>query len=127
MTNILLVEDNADMLMMLTQVLEWGGYSVVSGRNGREGMKLLDNMGTPPDLVISDLLMPEMDGLEFLTTVRSTPQWSELPFVIMSAHSSSAERQSALATGADDFLVKPFNLDDFQKILSRWQGEDSRL
>lgn len=125
MINILLVEDNADMLMMLAQVLEWGGYDVVSGRNGREGIDLLNSMNNLPDLIISDMLMPEMGGLEFLSAVRNHPQWNGLPFVVMSAHSSSVERQTALDSGADDFLVKPFNLDDFQKILSRWQGENS--
>ncbi len=126
MINILLVEDNADMLMMLAQVLEWGGYDVMLGRNGREGIDLLKSMGKLPDLIISDMKMPEMGGLDFLLTVRNAPQWHDLPFVIMSAHSSSVERQAALDSGADDFLVKPFNLDDFQKILSRWQGENSR-
>lgn len=125
MALILLVEDNPDMLMMLTQVLKWGGYEVIAGRSGQEGLDQLDATNHLPDLIISDLSMPDMNGLEFLDAVRSNPAWTHVPFVIMSAHSASDEANEALAHGADDFLVKPFNLDDFQKILNRWNLSDS--
>jgi two-component system chemotaxis response regulator CheY len=123
MTRVLLLEDNIDMLQMLTQVLEWGGYEVITGRSGREGIALLDDADLPPDLIISDLLMPDIDGLAFLDHVRAHPTWGNMPFIMMSAHSSSQERQAAADHGADDFLVKPFNLDDFQRILSRWENQ----
>lgn len=125
MALILLVEDNVDMLMMLTQVLKWGGYDVLAGRSGQEGLDLLDQAHPLPDLIISDLSMPDMNGLEFLDSVRHNPAWTHVPFVIMSAHSAADEANEALAHGADDFLVKPFNLDDFQKILNRWDLSDS--
>jgi len=125
MALILLVEDNADMLMMLSQVLKWGGYEVIAGRSGQEGLNLLDGSHQLPDLIISDLSMPDMNGLEFLDAVRGNSAWMNVPFVIMSAHSSSDEANEALAHGADDFLVKPFNLDDFQKILNRWDQSNS--
>jgi CheY-like chemotaxis protein len=121
MTRILLLEDNTDMLAMLTQVLEWGGHDVIMGRDGRDGMEILEGNGLPPTIILSDLSMPDMDGLEFLYYVRSTPEYANMPYVIMSAHSSPEDRQNAMSAGADDFLVKPFNLDDFQKVLQRWE------
>ena len=122
MTRILLLEDNADMLMMMAQMLEWGDYEVIVGRNGREGVQVLNTADELPDVVICDLLMPEMDGLAFLDTVRSHAEWSQLPFIMMSAHSSPQERQAAIEHGANDFLVKPFNLEDFHQVLARWEG-----
>ena len=121
MTRILLLEDNADMLTMLAQVLEWGGHEVIMGRDGLEGIEILENSDLPPTVIISDLSMPDMDGIEFLQHLRSTPEWADMPYVIMSAHSSPEDRRRALSAGADDFLVKPFNLDDFQKVLQRWE------
>jgi CheY-like chemotaxis protein len=121
MTKVLLLEDNPDMLSMLTQVLEWGGYDVIKGRDGAEGIALLQEADPLPSVIISDLSMPEMDGFELLQQVRATPQWAEIPFVIMSAHSSADDRRDALERGADEFLVKPFNLEDFQKVLRRWK------
>ncbi len=121
MTHILLLEDNADMLTMMSQVLEWGGYTVTAGRSGKEGVQLLADASHPPDLVVCDLLMPDMDGLAFLDYVRNHIHWSEIPVVMMSAHSSPQDRQGAIAHGANDFLVKPFNLEDFQKILAKWE------
>lgn len=122
MTTILLLEDNVDMLTMLSQVLEWGGYTVWGGRSGKEGIALLAEAAEQlPDIIISDMLMPLMDGIAFLGQVRDNPKWADIPFIMMSAYSSSAERQNAIQHGADDFLVKPFNLEDFQAVLNRWQ------
>jgi CheY-like chemotaxis protein len=121
MTTILLLEDNADMLAMLSQVLEWGGYTVWGGRSGQEGIDCLANATRLPDIIISDLLMPGMDGIAFLRHVRENPDWADIPFVMMSAYTSNAERQNAIQNGANDFLVKPFNLEDFQAVLNRWQ------
>lgn len=121
MTCILILEDNQDMLTMLSQVLDWGGYEVIAGHNGLEGIKILEGLDMLPHLIISDLSMPDMDGFETLQHVRDTPEWADLPFVIMSAHSSPDDRRNALNYGADDFLVKPFNLEDFQRVLQRWE------
>lgn len=72
-------------------------------------------------VIISDLSMPVMDGFDLLAHVRNTPEWAQIPFVIMSAHSSPDDRRNALEQGADEFLVKPFSLEDFQRVLQRWQ------
>lgn len=124
MTTILLVEDNPDMLAMLTQVLEWDDdHKVIPGRSGLEGLDILNTVENLPDLIISDISMPEMDGLTFLDHVRGNPNWSNIPFVVMSARASSEERRSAQEKGADEFLVKPFALEDFQRILNKWHKE----
>ncbi len=120
MTRVLLLEDNPDMLTMLAQVLEWGGYEVAAGRDGNEGIAILQEADPLPAIIISDLSMPDMDGFGLLYHVRNTPEWANIPFVIMSAHSSPDDRRNALAQGADEFLVKPFNLEDFQRVLKRW-------
>jgi CheY-like chemotaxis protein len=119
MTSILLLEDNPDMLAMLAQVLEWGGYEVLRARNGVEGMQCLQTQ--LPHIIISDISMPEMGGLELLERVRATPEWAGTPFVLMSAHSAPEDRRHILDQGADEFLVKPFNLVDFQKVLARFE------
>ncbi len=121
MTRVLLMEDNTDMLTMLAQVLEWGGYEVIAARDGNEGLGYLASAGALPDVIISDLSMPNLDGYSALRQVRNTPEWANIPFVVMSAHSSPADHQAALDQGADDFLTKPFNLEDFQNVLKRWQ------
>lgn len=121
MTRVLLLEDNPDMLAMLGQVLEWGGFEVLKGRDGQDGVALLQATQLLPHVIISDLSMPVMDGFDLLRQVRGTPEWAEIPFVIMSAHSSPDDRRNALEQGADEFLVKPFSLEDFQRVLKRWQ------
>lgn len=121
MTRILLLEDNADMLMMMAQMLEWGDYEVIVARNGREGVQVLNTTDQLPDIIICDLLMPEMDGLTFLDTVRDHAEWSQIPVIMMSAHSSPQERQAAIEHGANDFLVKPFNLENFHEALTKWE------
>ncbi|MBZ0301136.1 MAG: response regulator [Anaerolineae bacterium] len=120
MTTVLLLEDNIDMLTMLAQVLAWGGYDVLTGRGGNEGITLLREAEELPSVIVSDLSMPDLDGYAVLHYVRTTPEWAEIPFVIMSAHSSPDDRRDALQRGADEFLVKPFNLDDFKRVLHRW-------
>ena len=116
MTMILLLEDNADMLAMLKQVLEWGDYEVRGCRGGVEGLAALATE-PPPDIIISDMKMPDLDGLSFLKTVRERDSWSHIPIILMSG---SHERDRALAGGADDFLNKPFSLESFQAVLNRW-------
>jgi CheY-like chemotaxis protein len=120
MPSILLLEDNADMLTMLSQVVEWGGHEVIAGRNGTEGMALLSQSAFHPGLIICDMLMPGMDGPTFLEHVRANPAWSEIPFVMMSARASDEERANLEALGANGFLTKPFSLDDFNELLTRW-------
>ena len=120
MTLVLLLEDNPDMLAMLSQVLEWGGYDVLKGYGGQQGVDILHSTVQLPDIILSDLSMPDMDGLEFLARVRENSAWASIPVVIMSAHSSANEQQTVLEHGANDFLVKPFSLADFQSVLDKW-------
>jgi CheY-like chemotaxis protein len=120
MTIVMLLEDNADMLAMLGQVLDWGGYQVWGARDGREGLRILEEQDSLPDIIVSDLRMPDLDAIAFLKRLRANPAWAKIPCVVMSAQISEEERQQARAAGANDFLIKPFMLADFQAILNRW-------
>lgn len=119
MCHILLVEDNADMQNLLRDLLEWGGHSVVIGRSGKEGLDVLQMQRKMPDVIISDVTMPHMDGVAFLQAVRENPEWGGLPFILMSANPYDERLHSEVASYANGVLPKPFSLEELDQLLSR--------
>ena len=109
---ILVVEDNADLRDYIVLILE-GNYQVSSARNGREAWSLLSE-GPRPDLIVSDLMMPEMDGFGLLEKVKGSDELRHLPFVMLTARADVSVRLQALRTGVDDYLTKPFSEEELQ-------------
>jgi len=118
-TVILLVEDEENLHEALKLNLELEGYQVVSAMDGMQAVKALQNQYF--DLMILDIMLPEMDGIEVLETIRI--QNNELPVLILSAKNTSADRVMGLKKGADDYLTKPFNLEELllrvQKLIEK--------
>jgi two-component system alkaline phosphatase synthesis response regulator PhoP len=118
-TTILLVEDEENLHEALKLNLELEGYQVVSAMDGMQALKALQNQYF--DLMILDIMLPEMDGIEVLESIRI--QNNELPVLILSAKNSSADRILGLKKGADDYLTKPFNLEELllrvQKLIEK--------
>lgn len=118
---ILLVDNSIEMATMLQQMLELEGHQAIVGRNGREGLELLEQSDSLPDMILSDLAMQEMDGFEFLAHVRQTPEWAHLTFIAVSGNIAEAER--AVDLGANDYLDKPFRINKLRDILKKWQPQ----
>jgi CheY-like chemotaxis protein len=108
MTTVLLLEDNVDMLKVLGTMLEETGYHVLYGRDAREGLNLIESGAGQPDVIISDMVMPSVDGLSLLAHIRNLPGLESIPFILMSGLASPEMQQEAFKFGADAFLVKPF-------------------
>lgn len=112
--SILLMEDNEDMLSFLTEQLG-KTYEVFTANNGKDGFKLaIDQV---PDLIISDVFMPEADGLATTRRLKEDLRTSHIPVVLLTARSSHEQRLEGLGTMADAYLTKPFNLDVLQATL----------
>jgi two-component system, OmpR family, alkaline phosphatase synthesis response regulator PhoP len=118
-TTILLVEDEENLHEALKLNLELEGYQVVSAMDGLHALKALQSQYF--NLMILDIMLPEMDGIEVLETIRI--QNNELPVLILSAKNTSADRVLGLKKGADDYLTKPFNLEELllrvQKLIEK--------
>ena len=104
---ILVVDDTPKNVKLLTDLLTVKGYSVVTAASGREALALMD--AETPDLVLLDVLMPEMSGYEVCRKIRENPATEILPIVMVTALDPSEERIKGLDAGADDFLTKPIN------------------
>lgn len=107
---ILLVEDDFALLEGMGDTLEMMGYRTIKATNGREGVDVLAQVR--PDLIISDIMMPEMDGYEFHRQVSSNPETSSIPFIFLTAKSDQADVRKGLREGVDAYLTKPFDLED---------------
>ena len=103
---VLLVENNKDLREYMR--LEFGGsYTLMEAENGKEGLeKALEHV---PDLIISDVMMPEMDGIEFCNSIKTDSLTSHIPVILLTARSSQVHVMQGLETGADDFITKPFS------------------
>ncbi len=112
---LLLVEDNAEMRAMLAGELRTG-FTVLEAGNGREGLKVLQEMGV--DVVLSDMMMPEMDGLELCRAVRADPVLAGTPFILLTARAELDAKLAGLEGGADDYVVKPFHMAEVRTRLS---------
>jgi putative two-component system response regulator len=107
MSRILLVEDESLLLEVMCNILEAEGYEVHPAANGKIALEILANF--KPDLIISDIMMPEMDGFEFLASVRDMPNGITTPFLFLSALTGRADVNRARSLGVDDYLFKPFD------------------
>jgi two-component system chemotaxis response regulator CheY len=111
---IMVLDDNPEILSMVTIMLHnaYGRETchVVAGRNGQEGLELLKDAS--PDLILTNLRMPQMDGMTFLGEVRHNTEWSSIRLVMMSAQSSIETVSKAKEGGAEAFLRKPFTYRD---------------
>ena len=102
---ILLIDDEKDILEFLSYNLIKAGYKIDQAENGEEGLKKLKTF--KPDLIIVDVMMPVLDGIEFCSIVRSNPQHENIMIVFLTARSEDYTQIVALETGADDFISKP--------------------
>lgn len=108
--NILVVEDNAAMLEGIRDILEMVGYQVVTALDGQEALDLMEQQ--PPDLIVSDIMMPRMDGYQFFSAVRANPKWLGIPFIFLTAKDQPVDVRLGKQLGADDYLTKPFEPED---------------
>ncbi|KAG9294383.1 hypothetical protein G9A89_001888 [Geosiphon pyriformis] len=104
---VLIVEDNSDMRNYLTQILKTE-FEVSCACDGRHALMLIANKKFQPDLVLSDIMMPHMNGLELLKALRSEPYTQRIPLILLSARAGEEASVEGLETGADDYLIKPF-------------------
>ncbi|MGD9627709.1 MAG: sigma-54-dependent transcriptional regulator [Pyrinomonadaceae bacterium] len=115
MSNILIVDDEQSYRQLLTLVFESDGHSIRTASNGREAVTQVNREA--PDVIISDVRMPDMDGIEMLRTVRETHQ--DLGVVFMTAHASVESAREAFKLGADDFITKPFDVEELKLIVKK--------
>jgi len=108
MKRILIVDDDATLRTALTRYLQNRGYAVQEARSGLEALAIFE--ADPADVVVSDVMMPEMDGLEFCRRLRATRTGQLVPFIFLSSRKELEDRVEGHQTGADDYLVKPFEL-----------------
>lgn len=106
-SKILIVDDEAHMLRVTELSLKKGGYQLVIGRNGREAVELAQK--EKPALIVMDVLMPVMDGLEALRQIRRDPATSAIPVIMLTARGHIMTRQEAESSAANLFLTKPFS------------------
>src|SRR5690606_32712093 len=103
--NVLVVEDNDDMRSYLRDYLETRGLAVQVAKNGREALREIESK--PPEVVLSDIMMPEMDGYQLVQALKSDNRFKCIPVILITAKASKSEAIHALEFGADDFLPKP--------------------
>ncbi|MFW9991253.1 MAG: response regulator [Candidatus Odinarchaeota archaeon] len=115
---ILVVEDNPSILYNLEMTLTFNDYSVITAKNGREAINTLNELEKPPDLIISDIVMPEMDGYAFFTDVSSNPVWGHIPFIFLSAKAGPDDIRFGKMLGVDDYITKPLDIDDLLAIVA---------
>jgi DNA-binding NarL/FixJ family response regulator len=106
MKKVLVVDDDATLRMALTRYLEKRGYLTQGAASGIEALTLFEQ--DPPDLVVSDVMMPEMDGFEFCRRLRSIRSGQLVPFIFLSSKGEVEDRVQGHSIGADDYLIKPF-------------------
>jgi len=115
--SVLIVDDSVSMRQMLKFTLQKAGFAVTEGADGRDGLKQL--AAAKPDLIITDLNMPNMDGLDFIRGVRAQPNFRSTPILMLTTESEDGKKQAGKAAGATGWIVKPFQPERLLQVIAR--------
>ncbi len=124
MKTILLIEDTSEILENLTEYLEMEGYTILVANNGKRGIELASEF--IPDLIICDVLMREMDGHEVLRLLLANAKTHDIPFIFSTSMSEKFDKTHSLELGADDYIIKPFELETLLKMVRIWINSGSK-
>ncbi|MYR91684.1 response regulator, partial [Streptomyces sp. SID685] len=116
---VLVVDDDARNLFALSGILELHGFRVLHAENGRKGIETLLN-NPDIELVLMDVMMPEMDGYAATAEIRSMPRYTDLPVIAVTAKAMQGDREKSLASGASDYVTKPVDTRDLIACVRRW-------
>jgi CheY-like chemotaxis protein len=116
---VLIVDDDVRNVFALTSVLERHGMQVVFAENGRDGITTLE-ANPEVDIVLMDIMMPEMDGYETMAAIRELPQFRKLPIIALTAKAMKGDRERSIAAGASDYVTKPVNIDQLLSLMRVW-------
>ncbi|MYW21332.1 response regulator, partial [Streptomyces sp. SID2955] len=118
----LVVDDDARNLFALSGILELHGFRVLHAENGRKGIETLMN-NPDVELVLMDVMMPEMDGYTATAEIRGMPRYADLPVIAVTAKAMQGDREKSLASGASDYVTKPVDTHDLIACVRRWLPE----
>jgi len=124
MARILLVDEDSLLRANLRRLLALEGYEVTEAEGGLQGVELA--MADPPDLVLCDLRMPDLDGLEVMNRLRSDRRTAHVPFVAVTGGGTPSTPGSGSARGADGYVRKPFGIDELLAVVSGLLERDGR-
>ncbi len=135
---ILVVEDDMHLMEGIRDILELNGYDVLTATNGVAGLEVLSTQSKAPDLIVSDIMMPRMDGYDFFNAVRAHQNWVMIPFIFLTAKGERDDIHRGKRMGAEDYVVKPFDADDLlvavaakldrkKQLDNAWHGEVSDI
>jgi CheY-like chemotaxis protein len=116
---ILVIENDWNNRILMEHLLGIGGYKVVSAMNGQEALELLDR-GVQVDMVLTDLSMPVLDGYQAAHLIRERAGYQDLPIVAVTGYAMSMDKASALASGCNDYLTKPFRQSELLAMVARF-------
>lgn len=114
----MIVEDEESIAMLLRFILERNGFNVELAADGREALRLIATLA-PPTLVLLDIMLPHVDGFELIANIRAQPGWEKVTVMMLTALGNERNIARALDSGADDYIVKPFQPDELKARLRR--------
>ncbi len=122
---LLLIDDDPNLIMLVKDYLEFRGYEVVTADNGRKALEALEQK--IPDLIICDIMMPEMDGYSFVEKIRQDYRTEWVPVIFLSAKSQSKDRIKGLNVGGDVYMIKPFEPEELVAQVESSLKQTNRL
>jgi DNA-binding NarL/FixJ family response regulator len=129
---LLLIDDDPNLILLVKDYLEFRGYNVTTAENGRAAIEVIE--AQIPDMIICDVMMPEMDGYGLVKHIRQNPRTNKIPVLFLSAKGQADDRVKGLNEGADVYMVKPFEPEELVaqvesslKQVKRWQSGGSKM
>ena len=122
---ILVVDDEKHIVRLVQVNLQKEGYEVIGAGNGREALERV--AAEKPDLIVLDVMMPEMDGYETARAIRQMDRFRTLPIIALTAKAMAGDREKCLEAGASDYITKPVDIDRLLAMMSQWLGREARV
>ncbi len=122
MSKILYIEDNPQNMRLVRKILKHAGYSVLEAENGLDGLDAAENQR--PDLILMDVNLPDIDGLEVTARLKAIDHLAHIPVIALTANAMVGDRERALEAGCDDYLPKPVGRQDLLDIVKQYVSPD---